>query len=342
MVSLQFVREFVYEYCSKVTVSKGGQHFLTRCPLCGDSKKSLSKKRFNLDYNNGEPIFQCFNCGRTGSFVVLYADLKGISTDEANRQIYRYDPERIRRLMKASKHSPVKRIKPPEVTHDYIMNESIGMEDTPNGILENGYQKTLESFINDRNIQPPYSNHIRVAIKGRYKGRIIVPVIVGGHVLYFQGRRINKNIEPKYLNPVAEKSSIILNKEKFDPEKYIIITEGLLDAFSIGDQGTTCLGASITDDFIEELQTLTKKGVIIAVDNVYIDERGKKELLNIIEKSKYSNMLRYFIMPNIYKEIKDINELVVKNNINNVYEFILDNSHTKLRVVSLLKMEDKK
>jgi len=49
MLDLQIVSDFVYENFERVSSSKNGTHFLARCLLCGDSKKSKSKRRFNLD-----------------------------------------------------------------------------------------------------------------------------------------------------------------------------------------------------------------------------------------------------------------------------------------------------
>jgi len=68
MLDLEIINDFAYEHFENIAVSKNGMHFHSRCPLCGDSKKSSRKKRFHLDYNEGNPIWHCFNCNRSGSF----------------------------------------------------------------------------------------------------------------------------------------------------------------------------------------------------------------------------------------------------------------------------------
>jgi hypothetical protein len=56
MPTLEEVTEFVYDNLDKVKVSKNGTHFNSRCPICGDSKKSLSKKRFHLQFYDEDEI----------------------------------------------------------------------------------------------------------------------------------------------------------------------------------------------------------------------------------------------------------------------------------------------
>ena len=96
MLNLDVVNSFVMEFFSLVTDTKNGTHWHARCPLCGDSKKNIRKKRFHLDYNNGNPIWQCFNCGRSGSFLEIYSELKAISIDDAKNELYGFDSLRDR------------------------------------------------------------------------------------------------------------------------------------------------------------------------------------------------------------------------------------------------------
>ena len=176
-----------------------------------------------------------------------------------------------------------------------------------------------------------------IAYKGLYQGRVIIPILENGHIIYFQGRAV-VDIEPKYLNPVIEKTGVILNRMKFDKHKYIIITEGILDSLALGNQGTSCLGASVTDEFLEHVIPLTDKKVIIAMDN---DEPGLTEMIRIIYESKYSSELKYFLMPYKYKEVKDLNKLSVDYDQLDIYKLVTENSYSKFDTLVKLKMEGK-
>ena len=68
---LKEIEQFMNKHFRHVRKTKKGTHFHARCVLCGDSKISLSKKRFHLDFNNGDPIWQCFNCEESGTYGEL-------------------------------------------------------------------------------------------------------------------------------------------------------------------------------------------------------------------------------------------------------------------------------
>jgi len=333
MLPLYIVSDLMYQYFEGVKESKNGTHFLAKCVLCGDSKKSKSKKRFNLDFNRGSPIYHCFNCGKSGSFLELYSELKGLSINDSKKELFLYNPGYlIQRLSNRKKEKVIKEIQ--YVNHNYIKDKCISMDDKQDGYIYKQYLLVLNGFYEERKIPREYK--LFICIEGDYKNRIIIPIYDRyGDIIYFQGRSIpGSNILPKYKNPTIEKSHIILNKHIFDKEKYIIVTEGIIDALMIGNQGTTCLGVSIIDIFIEKLKNLTNKGIIIALDN---DEDGIKFLNKILNSSKYCRELKYFLMPGKYK---DLNEFVVKNGFdkNSLYDFILSNSYPEYKTRVLLKM----
>jgi 5S rRNA maturation endonuclease (ribonuclease M5) len=332
-IPLEKVNDFVFEHFRNVKVSKNGTHFLARCTLCGDSAKSQSKRRFNLDYKNGEPVFQCWNCGKSGSFIKLYSLIKCVSEDDVKKVFRQFNIDDIKKTFNKRKSKKKIPIVPNITYHDYILNDCISVDDKTDGIVLPKYQEKLKEFIISRKT---YNHKLYIAYKGKYQGRIIIPIYDdNGHIIYFQGRALFNN-PVKYDNPPAEKGSIILNSDKFDKEKYIIITEGFFDATSIGNQGTTCFGSSINDEFLDTLFKKTNKGIIIALDN---DEKGIESTEKVLKESKYSNKLKYFLMPKEYFEYKDINMLDGK--INNIYDFIVENSYNRFKYIISLNLRRK-
>jgi hypothetical protein len=141
---------------------------------------------------------------------------------------------------------------------------------------------------------------------------------------------------PKYLNPVVLKENIVLNGHLFDPDKYIIVCEGQIDAWMVEyDQGTTCLGASINDAFLANVSHMTRKGVICALDNPKIDESGYENYKKLLEKSRYRNQVKYFFMPN---EIdKDLNDVRMREgNSFNMYDFVVENSYNSFKTSMIM------
>ena len=326
MITQEFVTEFMLQNFEKVTISRGGMHFHCRCALCGDSRKSVNKKRFHLDCNGPDNIkWHCFNCGKgSRNFVSLYSEIMGLSHKESYKICNRYDTKGIKDTLNR-KTKVVKRVIENITTFNSILNDCIGVNDKPKGFVDSKLQKELLKFIKERKI----SDDIKIfaAFNGKYRNRIIIPIYKGRDIIYFQARRISQDIDTKYLNPVSEKTTIVLNEKLFDYNKYIIITEGILDAYSIGNQGTTCIGKSISDGFIEKLSLLTNKGIIVSLDN---DKDGLIELKKILN-SKHNKKLKYFLMP--YKKIKDLNELYCSESINisNIYDFVVENSYDTLK-----------
>jgi len=340
MIDLQTVTQFMINNFDQVKQSNGGTHFLARCLLCGDSKINPYKKRFNLDWNNGNPGWHCWNCGEHGNFIELYSIVKGLSYDDAKRELYKWDKKNVIKNMGEYKDRPVTKEKK-EIEEDnfnFIKDKCFTLQDE-----ESRYTNALKRFYEERKIS--YEYKIYICYDGRYRNRIIIPVFNEKHdIIYFQARRIpDTPIEPKYDNPVAPKELVILNKHRFDRNKNIIVHEGLIDAFMVGNQGTSCLGKEISEELVKELLTLTDKNVIVALDN---DSEAYKALARIMKKNKYSNLLKYFLYPSEFEQYDDINSIVrnSKKEIN-AYEMITQNSvsystaFTKLSIQKLFKSE---
>lgn len=361
MIDLHFVSQFMYEHHERVTVSSDGTHFHARCVLCGDSKKSLSKKRFHLDWSPARVVWQCWNCGRSGNFLQLYSRIKGISTSEAYKILYKFEHEGYKEsLKKRNGDTPTKKTRE-NISHNDILDDCVSYD--PDSLTSMMVHEMLFRFRTARNVPEQYK--LYYANKGKFRNRIIIPIFdENQNIIYFQGRRRpGSDIQPKYLNPATEKSLIIHNEHIFDKDKYIIVTEGLLDAFSIGDQGTPCLGKEIPSDFIKILFEKTDAGIIIAYDN---DEDGMKSLKKFMvgegnkpwftgtptkenrasfynwkKPNKYYKQVKYFLMPQRFLMYKDINKLCSEEKISGVYNFICKNSYDYMKTALKLQLEER-
>ncbi len=316
-IRFETVTDFLSEY-GQLYIK--GNTINMRCMLCGDSKKSLRKRRLSVVCDNGMSFYSCLNCGRSGTFAELVSELKGIPISEAIKQVESIEFDDIKKCL-TSHPSAAKIEERIESDLSYIIKDCISINSDVSGIINTKYKEHLIKFIHDRKIPPEYANNIFVAITGRYKSRFIISIYHNNTIVYFQGRAIYDHMEPKFDNPLIEKTGIIMNIEYFQRDKYIIVTEGIIDAMMIENhQGTPVLGGSVSDDFLDKMFKHTDKGIIIAVDN---DERGDKERYKLLNDSKYGKMLRYYLTP---PPIKDLNEYKIKNNITNMYDTVVNNS----------------
>lgn len=338
MIERYKVEEFLYTNCTKT--KRSGDGYVLRCPVCGDSKKNPNMRRCHVDYylKYDEWIYKCYNgdCPESsGNIQSLYAHVMGVTWKEANDELIekKYDSAKIKAKLDRDKNTFVDEEDEKGVL-DLDFNDCISLTDKPDGRVQQRYHHYLKRFLVDRWI--PTRRNVMVAYTGKYKNRFIIPVYENGEMVYFQGRAMNNDIQPKFLNPVVVKENIILNRESFDPDKFIIVSEGLVDAFMIeDDQGTTCLGASISDAFLENILPLSRKGVIVALDNPVIDESGYTNYKKIVENCKHAGRLRYFFMPGT--KHKDLNDYKLKNRQVNMYDFVVNNSITFFKTSIIMK-----
>jgi hypothetical protein len=335
------VESFIYSSLEKVK-RNGVQSYVARCPICGDSKRNPYKRRLHIDYYSkyDEWIYTCYNggCNESGNIQSLYMHLNNVDFKTANDVLTgrKYNSDKLKKKLDKDKTVYVDEVDPLTTTLDLDLSLCYSVKDKPEGIQGKKYVDILTRFIVDRRIPTRYKPLI--CFEGKYENRIIIPVYEGNEMIYFQGRKIFDFMEPKYLNPDVVKESIILNRENFDKDKYIIVTEGLACAMNIGNQGTSCLGATISDDFLRELYKYTNKGVILALDNPLLDESGYKNYIKIIEGSSYAKKVKYFFMPG--KKYKDINDLCVDNPVSflpKTYDFIVENSVSYFKANFLIK-----
>lgn len=323
MISLEFVNEFMWENFENVSISRNGAQYLARCPLCGDSKKNKSKRRFNLKFDGDKTVFRCFNCDASGSFKKLFLLIKGEYL--ADNRLENFNE--LSRVF--SKNDYVKEIKvqKEKVIYNEILKDCIGLEDNIDSIYLQKYQDVLKKFYKNRSISKTHK--IFISYHGYFKDRIIIPIYKNNDIVYFQARRIYSDMIPKYKNPSLEKNSFILNEDNFDPDKYIVVTEGILDAYSVGEQGTSCLGLDLSKSYIEKISNLTKIGIIIALDYDDAGFKSVKKYYNKVLKDFYNKInIKYFLMPINFREYKDINKLKVKEKIQNMYEYVVNNSYS--------------
>jgi hypothetical protein len=314
-------------------------YFKCKCPVCGDSKKSRNIRRLKISQYHDTWMCYCWNggCDVQGiNIFSLYSDITGISYLQAKKELIEpvYDSRIVKKKMSSSKETlQADDTKTVEILDLDIDKDCLKVSSIPNSRIEERFHKALLSFIKERKIPI----ECFVAISGRYQGRIIIPIYIKGKLVYFQGRAISDSIENKYLNPYVEKGHIILNIDKFNVDMSIIVTEGSIDAYMVDyNQGTTSLGAVISDDLLEILLDHTDKDVIVAFDNPDIDKSGYTTIMKMIKDSKYGKRVKYFLMP--YKDIKDLNDLKVKKGIENIYQFVLDHSHSHFYISTIYKL----
>ncbi len=330
------------QWLQKAKIDWSKTHIEARCPFCGDSRTKKNVRRFHIDFYQtyNTFIFKCFRCGESGNIISLYSFLNNCSYEEARKILtnQKYNPEKLKENISSKKAQIKTEVKVDEDLDIDLKNECFSLDYVPKSKFEENILNKLKNFKEKRKI--PNSLPLFIAHSGRYKSRIIVPIYQNNKLVYFQGRSLYKEVIPKYLNPKVEKNKVILNIDNFDPEKYIIITEGIIDAHMVEDnQGTCVIGGYIDQHFINKTMEKTNKGIVICLDNPKKDQNSLQVLKKLVNENinKYKEKLYFFVMPDKYNS-KDLNDLVKDYNIKNIYDFVIENKCSILNMkMKLLK-----
>lgn len=174
-------------------------------------------------------------------------------------------------------------------------------------------------YCESRKIDKKYYENFSVAIDGKYKGRLIIPVFNrDGDVIFWQGRLLEKKDgEAKYLNPKLNRDSLLFGIERMDIEKPVIVFEGPIDSLFV-ENGVATMGVSIPLNIRELLKELDR--VFYVFDN---DDAGRDMSVKYLKEAKY--VFNWFMFIRDHKlekyEIKDMNDLYLAMNRDKPFSF---------------------
>jgi len=311
----------MHSYCSLVNKTHSG--YMSRCPFCGGSTKHSHRLSFALNYLPNENIW-LYGCWRAGCLVKgniygLYMHLSSCNFKTAKNALETQNTIILKRKQ------PV--VKKGNINDTFLKEDCLCIDSVDLGIIQKKYYRKLIHFLIDRKL---IGNEIYIAYKGKYKNRIILPVFEKGKLVYFQARALSNDVEPKYKNPFVDKKGILPYAESFQSGGLIVITEGLIDAMSFEGAATSCLGASISKEFIKKLLKFKPSKIVIVLDN---DAPGKNSLIKTINRLVFiDDIVYYYTMPDEHKHIKDLNELKIKANKKITENFILNNIKTGFEI----------
>ena len=115
---------------------------------------------------------------------------------------------------------------------------------------------------------------------GKYANRVVIPMFdIGENIIYFVARSIFKFIEPKILNPVGERRSILYNWNTAQNFSEIYVGEGVFGALTMYPYGIATLGKEITE---EQILAILRSNVKIV--NIMLDGNAIKDAYKVADK----------------------------------------------------------
>jgi hypothetical protein len=273
-------------------VTVNDNYYQFRCNVCGDSKKSKSKKRAYILKNKQPYMMYCHNCFYNKPVFIWMKEFfpayykSYISEILTNKQ-------KVKPLPKIENPKVKKRSPEKEYTKFFI---PIKKGITPL------FAKAIRTCI-DRNIPESIWEKWYVSTGGMYHDRLIIPFYDDKNKIYnYQGRALYNEMTPKYLTRKGE-HNCIYNYYKVDKNKPVIVFEGIIDSLCVTNSIAIC-GANKDVDLSEF------KEIYYLLDN---DKTGKKVSIKLLQEENYVFLWAKF-KKDVKIDVKDLNELSVKMN----------------------------
>jgi hypothetical protein len=236
----------------------------------------------HMSINSETGLWQCFKSGEVGDFYKLVSILEGISAKAALSMfsLESYLTESPRQPQEVSASSV--EVKP--LKHFTKITRSMEPQDS--------ISSKAWVFIDSRKL---WGSRIPfyITTEKAYQNRIIIPLTEHKDVSYFQARALDNSIQPKYINSLNVKKSLILYPYNHSADK-VLVCEGPLDAISLQTQGinaTAAMGCKISKWQAKMLSQLPGE-IVLAFDN---DPAGINGIKHFEKLRKLCGMREFFV-----------------------------------------------
>ncbi len=322
---------FLKKYLNVVSESLGGrqtsEHFNFKCNVCGDSKISLKKKRGFILMGKYPWVYMCHNCNISTTAEKWLKKYYPHFYKQYIRDILQYRDNETKEVLKKK---GILRDKPPKKDdQNRIEEEKKAVRFFRPILIKDGkFFKLARNFCEGRRIPKIVWKKWFVASDeyhkdNRYNGRIIIPFFDNKKKIYYYQARTLTDQEPKYLNRATNKANAVYNYYNIDKGRPVIVLEGPIDSLFIKNSIAT-LGLGFSRELKDKLKTLDAYFIF---DN---DGPGRKMALGQLRNGKsvfiWSKFLKDHKLP---LDLKDINDAILKLEIDNFYFNQLKNYFTK-------------
>ena len=297
---IEFLRENIINYLPRPYVNINGRYNF-RCPFCGDSKKSATKKR-GWWYSSTDASFYCFNCGTSFTGLKFLEALAGPEAFEDLKRQY------LKLFLKTGLSNALSVDFAAKLDSDEpdIFNFKRELDPEWKKPLS---EKAREYLENRLVLDAPF---LREPLYSSYNTEngdeyILIPWKINGVDAYWQTNDFLKHTSMKYIFP-RDKKKLIYGIDNVDPSyKKIFIFEGVYDSLFVKN-GVASGTKAITE---YQLKILKKRWpsheLVVSFDN---DKSGIASMIKLI-KRKEDLDLKFFRWFRKDTKQKDINEVVI-------------------------------
>lgn len=245
------IEPFVYRrFLDVYTYGSPATDLRVDCMKCGDTKRHLYVSLV-------KETVHCFKCGYTASWVNFVRDVTGYGYYHALGELY---------------------VKPRAVDFGHALDKILYSKDTPteNAILTYNLPKDFINiehvpdtkmarkaigYLNTRGFGMHYWRRYNIGLADSVPYRIIIPIDKG----YWQGRRMFKWMDPKYINPGQPSRDAIFNASALSLAE-VVVTEGAFSAMAVGENAIALLGKDPPVEKVGRILASPATSFILAVE----------------------------------------------------------------------------
>ncbi len=333
---------------SYLPLTKKGKSHLGVCPFHDDSNPSLN-------VSSEKQIFKCFSCGAAGNVFTFIRDYEHIpfldavrkAADIAGVKVPELEKSNIAKTKKESINDPLYRVLE-EITSyyafqlksaggtyamEYVMSRNLSMDSL--SLFQVGFAPddgtTSIRFLQSKghSLDAIIASGIGVERDGivydRMRGRVVFPLQDEfGRVIGFSGRRLQEDLEQKYLNtpesPVFRKSQCLyhfhLAERVARRNGKIYVVEGFMDVISLHQVGiqnaVATMGTALTSEHITLLKKINSE-VILCFDSDRAGQTATYRALDLLQDT--SIRIQVVVARSDEKDIDEIIQVEGKESI---------------------------
>lgn len=296
---IQFLNEKVLEFLPHNYV-KIGDKLNMRCPICGDSKKSSTKKRGWYYMKNAS--FYCFNCSTGMSGIKFLEFISGNSYADIRKEYMKLYLKTGKSLSLSASYDI-----PSEEPSVFQLQSIVKPE------WKQALSDKAKAYLSERKvIEAPFlKENLYSCYTKKGEEYIMIPWRLNGVDAYFQLNDFQKLHSLKYIFP-KDKKKLLYGLDNIDISwPYIIVFEGVYDSLFVKN-GIATGTKSVTDYQLKLIkERFPRHQLVISFDN---DKAGITSMVKLL---KNGSDFKYFKWFNKNTQQKDINDYIIsKGNVN--------------------------
>ena len=256
MINELIVRQFAEDNLKHI--QERGSQLFADCPFCGKKHN-----HFNVSLETGK--FNCYRCGKGGSFSRLTKQVLGWKTD--TKQL-------IENYSSNITLATLENIYNNDVSYGELFFD---WQEGTISIFDSKLicRRALE-YLETRNLTRNQIKELqfRVGIEGRYKNMLVLPIYFDNEIVNLVARQIPEYpAKSRYLYPhkneaVMEVSELVYNYDDAKDWEWVILCEGVFDVIALKNKGWPVVGLLGKDISNEQvlLVSSTWNSVVVLLD----------------------------------------------------------------------------